>query len=409
MAETTKKQRKPEEILEDFVVQVSTLEKTEHHGKLFLITDKRTLARFCECHVKASDLVKYGTVDAVLDDDEENYRANRDVVENHAAFRAMKEDAKHGRVFSNIVAEYTTDYDEDHPIKIIGGQHRFEAIKEALANGVDEYHGLKVYIGLNVEQRLDVQLISNTNIAVSSDLFDRMQEHVRGPALRNWCQEVGFLKPDQDFADRREKGGAITVQQARTFITNYYEGKKIPDVKFDVLSTTPVICPSGQHDDIWIALAKQHKDFNKETKLKDAAKEFVRLADAQRKAFNNTKAKANQSEKVFTLAVLSAWAYAAGVLWNNDIRLKRHCSLSDTKGRDPLNAQELAKYKHKTDQPNYRGVGTRSDARERGRMLELFWYQAESACGITKTSIDVAVKKHIAKLAHLEVLRAEGK
>jgi len=70
----------------------------------------------------------------------------------------VKDDAKHGRTFSNIVAEFTRDFDPDRPIKIIGGQHRFQAISEALAVGVDEWHGLKVYFGLNMEQRLDVQL-----------------------------------------------------------------------------------------------------------------------------------------------------------------------------------------------------------------------------------------------------------
>ena len=38
----------------------------------------------------------------------------------------MKIDAQKGRNFSNIVTEYTTDFDSEHPLKIIGGQHRFE-------------------------------------------------------------------------------------------------------------------------------------------------------------------------------------------------------------------------------------------------------------------------------------------
>ena len=46
------------------------------------------------------------------------------------------------------------------PIKVIGGQHRFEAIRFALENSADVLHGVKVYFALDMPQRLDVQLIS---------------------------------------------------------------------------------------------------------------------------------------------------------------------------------------------------------------------------------------------------------
>ena len=98
-----------------------------------------------------------------LDPEEQaEYRANREIVTSHYAFEKMQQDAKERRSFSNLVAEFTTDYNPDHPLKIIGGQHRYEAIRKALENGVDEYHGVKVYFGLDSEQRLDVQLISTT-------------------------------------------------------------------------------------------------------------------------------------------------------------------------------------------------------------------------------------------------------
>ena len=48
------------------------------------------------------------------------------------------------------------------PIKVIGGQHRFEAIRFALENSVDVLHGVKVYFALDMPRRLDVQLISKT-------------------------------------------------------------------------------------------------------------------------------------------------------------------------------------------------------------------------------------------------------
>jgi hypothetical protein len=186
---------------------------------VMLLTDYRTDARYCECHIKAKKLIALATTDVPLDpDDQAEYRANRDVVEDAPAYERMIDDAKLRRTFSNIVAEYTTEFEKESPLKTIGGQHRFEAIKNALDAGIDEYHGVKVYFDLNMDQRLDVQLISNTNIAISGDLFDRMHETVMGPELRAWCQSVGLLEKGKDFADRRVRGGPISVQLARTFI-----------------------------------------------------------------------------------------------------------------------------------------------------------------------------------------------
>ena len=181
-----------------------------------LLTDYRTNARYCECHIKAKKFVEMGTTDVPLDPDEQaEYRANRELVEDAPAYERMLDDAQKRRTFSNIVAEYTTEFEKDFPLKIIGGQHRFQAIESAIENGIDEYHGVKVYFDLNMDQRLDVQLISNTNIAISGDLFDRMHETVMGPELRAWCQAVGLLNKGQDFADRRLRGGPISVQLAR--------------------------------------------------------------------------------------------------------------------------------------------------------------------------------------------------
>jgi hypothetical protein len=205
-----------------------------------LLADHRTSALYCECHIKARKLIELGTTDVPLDPDEQgDYRANRELVENAPAYERMIDDAKLRRSFSNIVAEYSTEFDKESPLKIIGGQHRFQAIREALESGVDEYHGLKVYFDLNMDQRLDVQLISNTNIAISGDLFDRMHETVMGPELRDWCHMVGLLEKGEDFSDRRARGGSISVQLARSFILNYFAGSKIDAKKFDGTRTTP--------------------------------------------------------------------------------------------------------------------------------------------------------------------------
>jgi hypothetical protein len=104
---------------------------------------------------------------------------------------------------------------------------------------------------------------------------------------------------------------------------------------------------------------------------------------------------------------LSAWAYTAGLLNGNEKRLQRHYQLKATKSKDPLNAAALAKGKHKTDADNYRGLGYRTDAKERGRFVELFYHQAEKGDGINTGLITVAIAKYHAKQAELDVQKAE--
>jgi hypothetical protein len=380
---------------------------------VMLLTDYRTDARYCECHIKAKKLIALATTDVPLDpDDQAEYRANRDVVEDAPAYERMIDDAKLRRTFSNIVAEYTTEFEKESPLKTIGGQHRFEAIKNALDAGIDEYHGVKVYFDLNMDQRLDVQLISNTNIAISGDLFDRMHETVMGPELRAWCQSVGLLEKGKDFADRRVRGGPISVQLARTFILNYFEGAKVDPKKLELTETTPELCTTGQRDDDWEKLRKANSKLWDDKGLKRAGEQFASIVKAQRASFAGPKVRVPPDfpEKAMNYAVLASWAYIAGMLHNNDVRLKRHFSLPETKGRDPLNAAALAKGRHKTDPENYRGLGYRTDAKERGRFTELFFLQTEKGEGITKNIIDVAIAKYHAKQATLEVekLKAKG-
>lgn len=396
------------ELIKEFVVCTCPLEQ----DRLHLFTDARTGATFIECHIKAGKLVALSTVDVPLDPDEQgDYRANREIVADHAAYKQMQADAVSGRAFSNIVCEYSTAYTSDTPLKIIGGQHRFEAIKLAAGSDVDEYHGIKVYFGLDSEQRLDVQLISNTNIAVSSDLYDRMQETVTGPALRNWCQTVGLLQAGQDFADKRQRGEPITVRIARTFIMNYYRGTEVDTDSFDTTQTTPMICQSGTQAEDWDELKRSKPRMWSDAKLQSAGTEFAELIKAQRAAFARGKGKdgpnSDFANKGLNYAVMSAWAYVAGVLHNNQKRLQRHFDLRKQTTKDPLNAATLAKGRHKTDPENYRGLGYRTDAKERGRLVELFYLQAESGDGITKHLIDLAIKKYHAKQAQIDVLLTE--
>lgn len=395
-----------EKQIEIFCKEFEPLEK----DKLYVLNDLRTKAFFCECHIPARLLIKKGTIDVPLDPDSQSeYRANRDVVENHNAYLKMAEDAKFKRMFSNIVTEYNKDYEPKKPLKVIGGQHRFLAISSALDDGIDEHHGVKVYFALNIIQRLDVQLISNTNIAVSNDLLDRMLETVKGPELREWSQKSGILESNQDFADRKQRGSQITVRGARTFVVNYFMGKSIGDKEFRTKDTTPYFVKTGGADEKWELISKNKKIWADKGLIK-AGEEFGNLIKAQKEYFQKRPDEDFEfSEKPLSYATLSAWAFVAGVLYKNNVRLERHFELSTFTKSDPLNAKVLAKGRHKTDPENYRGLGTRTDVKDRGRLSELFFIQAEKGDGIIKRLVDFAIEKYHAKQAMLKVQRMESK
>lgn len=394
------------DIVNDFAKLCAPLEKY-----LYMHVDSMTNAIYCECHLKAETFLDFATIDVPLDPDEQpEYRANREIVEDHVAFDQMKMDAVKHRTFSNIVAEFDTTIDTDHPLKIIGGQHRYLAIQQAMQAGVNELHGLKIYFGLNKEQRLDVQLISNINIAVSTDLYDRLQETARGPELRNWCQDVGFLDPGQDFSAKRQRGGTITVREIRSFILNFYNGKLIKPNNFENTNTTPLLCKTGKPDLDWDSLRTKTRIWSDKA-LKAAGREFVLLDEAQRNAIAKLRGSISPkyAERAFNLSISTSWVYVAGMLQNNKVRLQRHYNLKNATGKDPLNAEAMAKARHRTDPENYRGLATRNDAKERGRCVEVFYLQAEKDSGLIPKVLDVAIKRYHKKQANLEVLEAEEK
>lgn len=391
----------PDDIQKTVAGFLADLKPVEPPETLILFTDNRTGARFYDCHVHAKELVSFATTDVALDPEEqEEYRANREVVTDDPDFLAMKEDAKARRSFSNLVTEYVQE-DGGQPLKIIGGQHRFQAIELGLQSDINELHGIKVYFGLTKSQRLDVQLISNTNIDVSAALADRLRETYRGSYLRDWCQKIGLLEKGQDFGAVKTRGGPITVDVARTFIRNFYDGKKVTTATFDSTETTPTLYKSGQ-DDGWEKVLTDHPDLWKDSELEHAGKEFVKLRDAQRNAFAGQKGVLDFQEKAMNGAVLSAWAYVAGMLQENAPRLARHYDLANTKGKDPLNAAALAEGKHTSDKDNYRGLGYRTDPRERAQMVELFHILAEDSSAVTKKNVQAAIYSYFAKLNKLE-------
>jgi hypothetical protein len=394
----------------EFVKKCSPLE-----SRLYVFVDRKNGAHYLECHLMAHDLVKLCTTDVALDPEEQaDYRANRDLVEDSSAFEQMKLDAKGSRSFSNIVAEFDLSHNPKLPIKIIGGQHRYTAVKQAYQEDIDVDHGLKIYFGLNKDQRLDLQLISNTNIDVSSDLYDRLQETASGPKLRQWSQEVGFLDKGKDFSARREKGSTLTVRSIRSFLVSYYLGKALDPQQFENSDTTPYLCRTGKPDSEWEKLRKTD-DIWKDVGLRVAAKEFVLLDQSQREAIEkmhraDPRISLFRADKAVTYSVMTAWAYVAGFLQSNNVRLQRHYGLkTSTTNGDPLNAEAMSGARHKTDEENYRGLGTRSNSEERRRCVELFHLQAEKGKGITAALADAAIKRDFTKQAKLEQLKAEKK
>lgn len=254
-----------------------------------------------------------------------------------------------------------------------------------------------------------LKIISNTNIDVSGALVDRLRETYRGPMLRNWCQEVGLLPEGEDFGDQKRRGATITVDLARTFAKNFYDGKAIDTKDFKDHDTTPMLFKSGRDDEVWGDFLAKQPGIWKDEKFKQAGKEFVRLIEAQRAAFKGKKAPAHFAEKALNAAVLSAWAYTAGMLQKNPPRLARLYSLPDTKGKDPLNASALTKGRHKSDETNYRGLGYRTDARERGSMVELFYILAEDDEKVTAANVNAAIYAWFAKQGNLEAKSKRGK
>jgi hypothetical protein len=118
------------DLIEEFRSRCSPLERPD---QLMHLVDARIDAHFCECHIRGSILCSLGTTDAPIDPEEQpEYKGNREIDEDSVAFQKMKDDAKHKRSFSNIIVEWRVDSESASPLKIVGGQHRYEAIRMAL-------------------------------------------------------------------------------------------------------------------------------------------------------------------------------------------------------------------------------------------------------------------------------------
>lgn len=385
------------QLIEDFKESIETLDK-ELNKPFVLFQDGKSQAFYIDCHISSTVVESILDYEAALDPDEqEDYKANRELLPFHKLFIKMKDDASNGRQFNDIIVEYLPNRNKpDKPLKIFGGQHRSLSIEESAKAGINRYHGFRVYFGLTVNQRNEIAQVSNANINVPVDLLDRMQETVLGPELRNWCKKVGLLT--KDFAERKSnKEGIITARLARTFAVNFFNGIKTGYKDGKIYSSFI----GNEVNDVYLhwssKIRLQHLS---NTKLYEAGKHFSRLHKKQMETVKIDPDLSKSSEfrtKALTPSIISAWSFTAGLLQSDNKRLEKFFKLPEkTKSSNPLSAKEMSDYKHQSDQKTYRGLGTRTDKKERGKLIELFLlYSDKQETSITYNLIDAAVSRYL--------------
>ena len=384
----------------DFREGIESLEsKKEIPFSLF--QDGKSESYYIDCHMSSNSVKDLLDYEASLDPDEqEDIKANRSFLPLHKLFLKMQDDAKRGRQFNDIIVEYLPNSQRpEKPLKIFGGQHRSLSIEESAKYGVNKFHGFRVYFGLTVNQRNEIAQVSNANINVPMDLLDRMQETVVGPGLRLWCKKVGLLT--KDFAERKNNDGVITARLARTFIVNYYAGKEQCGSLDNRIFTSLI---GSEVNEVY--LDKWDRD-ERSKKIKDpvfleAGKQFCKLHKKQIYSIKNDRELSKISEfrtKALTPSILSAWAFVAGILCQDKNKLAKLYKLTEkTKNSNPLSAKEMSEYKHQSDQKTYRGLGTRTDKKERGKIIELLLlYSNKQETTITTNLIDAAVSSFLTK------------
>jgi hypothetical protein len=369
-------------LVEELLDTIPTLEK-KHKMHMVIFQDGVNGAFYIKCSILAEIVATLFDLNAKLDlKNPESFRANRELLLRNRTYLKMENDAANGREFNDIIVEYTKEYDKDTPLKVWGGQHRINAIKQT---GTDKnhYHGFRIYFDLSAKQRTEVALISNTNINVSNDTFDRMVEETTfGDRLRRWCQLVNLLNKEEDFPDVGARSEKITVKRARSFLVNYYLGKvkgqELKDNDLDQNVYEPYLSETGVSIDPKYSELMNKKNILKDTGLIEAGKRFAVLHNAQYRAVtdpnNSIENRKSFRIKAFIESVLCGWSYVAGLLQSHPERLANHYRIPKTNKKipDPLNAKEMSEFKHDSDKPTYRGLGTRSSSRDRQRIAQLF-------------------------------------
>lgn len=393
-----------------FLKKFRTLEGDNGMPSLLLF-DRKAEAFYLICHLDSNAIVSNSDLDAVLDPHEsEDYKFNRNIYTDTYAYSRMEEDALKRRSFEDMVVEYDLSYRSDNPLKVFGGQHRIQAIKEAFNKRVITYHGIRVYFCLDTDQKLDIARANNTAITITNELLDRMQEDGLGPDLRNWSQKVGILNEGQNFADKRNPEGVPTVRTVRTLLVNFYCGKDSKDSDFH----TPKVCSSGTGLDEDYRNLRDKIDWN-DRALIEMGRQFAKLHKIQReRVLNRSKDKYIEfANKAIHPCVTAAWAYATGLFQHDSTALKRHYSLVDLEEVDleidTLNARALLDARLKgVDPDTYRGLGARINDVELGRMFEVFLLQATKASqpGINLKLANTAIKSYQAKKAKRDADKA---
>jgi len=393
--------------IQKFLKVFETFEE-KSDAKLLLLFDERSKGFYLNCHLDSEVLASKTDLDAVLDPTEsEDYKLNRGIYTDTYAYRLMEGDALKGRSFEDLVTEYDTSYRPDKPLKVFGGQHRIRAIRESIKKNVSVAHGVRVYFGLSVEQKVNIAMANNTSIAVSNDLLDRMQEDLLGNELRNWCQTVGLLGEGQNFADRRSPEGTPTVRIVRILLVNFYLGKDAEEDDFHV----PVVCSSGPGVDENYKNVRDNIKWSSKPLVK-MGKQFARLHKLQRERVlgRDTDKYIEFANKPMHPCVAASWSYVAGFLQRKRQALENHYALADlAPPGDPLNAKALLNARLKgVDPDTYRGLGARINNVELGRMIEVFLLQATKAKHrkITLRLANAAIKSYEAKKANRDAERA---
>jgi hypothetical protein len=390
----------------EFLERIETRERGIK-SPVIVCQDGRSGSYYTKCAIPARIVYSLLDLDARLDPNSDaSFRANRELLLNHNTYKRMRQDAENGREFNDLIVEYSKEYSPEKPLKVWGGQHRSKAIQEAFqSTGISRFHGFRVYFCLSKEQRTELALVSNTNIAVSNDLFDRLQEETLvGTELREWCWKIGLLQAEDDFPDKASTSEKISVKLARTFIVNFFlgmvRGEEIQDEKeLDKNIYEPYLCESGagldpEYDNI---VREYGSAIWSNQQLIRAGTAFAELNQAQRNAVKSSDKIKNLKSfrnKALTASVLAGWSFVAGLLQSYPQRLENHLQIPKTTRSipDPLNAQGMSTFRHDQDPPTYRGLGTRSDQKERQRMAQVFLAKSTlPAASLDEKLLDQAV------------------
>ena len=401
---------KVETEVNQFLEQVKTHEQ-QSNSPIIIYQDGKKGSYYIKCTIPAKVVCNLLDLNARLDPtNDASYRANRELLLKHHTYQRMRTDAEEGREFHDIIVEYSKVYNPEKPLKVWGGQHRSKAIQEALeVKDVSRYHGFRVYFGLSKEQRADLALISNTNISVSNDLFDRqLEETLVGTQLREWCVLVGLLNQGEDFPDQASRSERISVQLTRTFIVNFFRGKaegtKLEERELDRHVYEPYLCQSGAFlDPKYEEVLRQFgRDLWDNPELIEFGKAFAILHRAQRDAVEKGERIENRKgfrNKALTASVLTGWSFVAGLLQSHPQRQNNLLQIPKVTKEcpDPLNAKGMSTFHHDQDEATYRGLGTRSSIKDRQRMAQVFLAKSTSPDNVLdKGLLNKAVSQVIA-------------